>query len=87
MKMALKSLTWEDLADKINQMTPEVKGEKVKVWGEDIYCDRVVLTKESEDMCYDEDDPGGMCEVRSNFDVGIKLKVALKANTYYLNAD
>lgn len=85
--MALKALTWEDLTNKINQMTPEEKKENVKVWGNDIYCDRVVLTKESEDMCYDEDDPGGMCEVRSNFDKDIELGVALKANTYFLDAD
>ena len=87
--MARKGLTWEDLANKINQMTPEEKKELVKVGGSELpICDFVILTKDSEDLCYDEEDfPCAVCDVRSNFDEGTNLGVALKANTYYLNAD
>ena len=86
--MKQKALTWKDLADKISQMTPEEKNETVKVWGSELQiCDDVVLTKESEDMCCDEEYPSGGCDVRSNFEEGTELYVALKANTYYLNAD
>ena len=86
--MDRKGLTWEDLANKINQMTPEEKKELVKVGGSDVpLCDFVILTKDSEDLCYDVDDTYGECDQRSYFDEGTKLGVALKANTYYLNAD
>ena len=45
--MERKILTWEDLANKINQMTPEERNEKVKVWGDERnLCDDVCLTKE-----------------------------------------
>ena len=86
--MSRKGLTWDDLANKINQMTPEEKKETVKVWGSELqFCDYVVLTKECEDMCCDEEYPSDGCDVRSNFEEGTELHVALKANTYYLNAD
>ena len=85
--MKRKILTWEDLANKINQMTPEERNERVKVWGEERdFCDDVCLTKESEDMCYDEDYPGDGCDVRSNFDKGTNLAVSLEAGKYYLYA-
>ena len=85
--MKRKILTWEDLANKINQMTPEERNERVKVWGEERnFCDDVCLTKESEDMCYDEDYPGDGCDVRSNFEENSSIKVALEAGKYYLYA-
>lgn len=62
--MERKILTWNDLANKINQMTLEERAEKVKVWGDGrSLCDDVCLTKESEDMCYDEDYPEDGCEL------------------------
>lgn len=86
--MKRKALTWKDLADKISQMTPEEKKELVKVGGSELpLCDFVILTKDSEDLCYDADETHGECDPRSYFDEGTKLGVALKANTYYLNAD
>ena len=85
--MERKILTWEDLANKINQMTPEERNESVKVWAEECnLCDDVCLTKESEDMCYDEDYPGDGCDVRSNFEENSSIKVALEAGKYYLYA-
>ena len=40
-----KILTWEDLAEKINQMSPEERKESVKVWGDERnFCDDVFLT-------------------------------------------
>ena len=85
--MERKILTWEDLANKINQMTPEERKESVKVWGEERnLCDDVCLTKENEDMCYDEDYPEYGCELMSNFDENSSIKVALEAGKYYLYA-
>ena len=86
--MERKILTWEELANKINQMSPEERKESVKVWGDErIFCDGVFLTKENEDMCYDEEYPEDGCEVRSNFTKDCNLGVALKAGKYYLYAD
>lgn len=83
--MERKILTWEDLADKINQMSPEELKESVKVWADECnLCDDVCLTKESEDMCYDDDYPEDGCEVRSEFEEGRNLGVALEAGKYYL---
>ena len=85
--MERKILTWEDLANKINQMTPEERKESVKVWAEECnLCNDVCLTKESEDMYYDEDYPGDGCDVRSNFEENSSIKVALEAGKYYLYA-
>ena len=85
--MERKILTWEDLANKINQMSPLERKESVKVWAEECnLCNDVCLTKESEDMCYDEDYPGDGCDVRSNFDKGTNLAVSLEAGKYYLYA-
>ena len=86
--MSRKGLTWDDLANKINQMAPEEKKELVKVWLEDqpLY-QNVFLLKEKVDICYDKEDPERMCGARSDFDEGTKLCVELKANTYYLDAD
>lgn len=85
--MERKILTWNDLANKINQMTLEERAEKVKVWGDGrSLCDDVCLTKESEDMCYDEDYPEDGCELMSNFDENSSIKVALEAGKYYLYA-
>ena len=59
-----KILTWEELANKINQMSPEERKESVKVWGDERpLCDDVCLTKEDEDLCYDEDWPEDGCYV------------------------
>ena len=86
--MERKVLTWEDLAEKINQMSPEERKESVKVWGDERnFCDDVCLTKDSEDMCYDEDEPEYGCEPRSNFTKDCNLGVALEAGKYYLYAD
>ena len=86
--MARKGLTWEELANKINQMTTEERNEKVKVWAEhQAFSEKAVLTKEEEDMCYDIEYPEDGCYPRSSFDDGTELGVALKANTYYLDAD
>ena len=85
--MERKILTWEELANKINQMTPEERKESVKVWGDERnLCDDVCLTKESEDMCYDEDYPEDGCELMSNFEENSSIKVALEAGKYYLYA-
>ena len=85
--MERKILTWEELANKINQMSPLERKESVKVWAEECnLCDDVCLTKESEDMCYDEDYPGDGCDVRSNFEENSSIKVALEAGKYYLYA-
>ncbi len=85
--MERKILTWEDLANKINQMPPLERKESVKVWADECnLCDDVCLTKESEDMCYDEDYPGDGCDVRSNFEENSSIKVALEAGKYYLYA-
>ena len=85
--MERKILTWEDLANKINQMSPLERKESVKVWAEECnLCNDVCLTKESEDMCYDEDYPGDGCDVRSNFKENSSIKVALEAGKYYLYA-
>ena len=85
--MERKILTWEELANKINQMSPLERKESVKVWAEECnLCDDVCLTKESEDMCYDEDYPGDGCNVRSNFEENSSIKVALPAGKYYLYA-
>ena len=85
--MERKILTWEDLANKINQMSPLERKESVKVWADECnLCDDVCLTKESEDMCYDEDYPGDGCDVRSNFEENNSIKVALEAGKYYLYA-
>ena len=82
-----KILTWEELANKINQMSPEERKESVKVWGDERnFCDDVFLTKESDDMCYDEQYPGCGCDVRSNFTKDCNLVVALEADKYYLYA-
>jgi len=87
MIMERKVLTWDDLASKISQMSPSERNEEVKVWGDERnFCDDVCLTKDSEDICYDEDYPGEGCEARSNFDKGTNLVVALKAGVYYLYA-
>ena len=49
--MKRKILTWEELANKIGQMSPEERKESVKVWGDERnFCDDVFLTKESEDI-------------------------------------
>ena len=86
--MKRKALTWKDLADKINQMTEEEKGETVKVGGSELpLCDNVALDKENEDLCYDADEACGECDPRSWWDERTNLGVALKANTYYLNAE
>lgn len=83
--MERKVLTWEDLANKISQMTPSEKKETVKVWGDErALCKDVFLTKNDEDMCYDEDYPAEGCDLRSNFDEGDNIEVALKSGTYYL---
>ena len=85
--MERKVLTWEDLANKISQMTPEEKKETVKVWQEDCsLCDDVCLTKEEEDLCYNEDYPSEGCSLRSDFDEDDNISVALKSGTYYLYA-
>ena len=85
--MERKILTWEDLANKINQMSPLERKESVKVWAEECnLCNDVCLTIESEDMCYDEDYPGDGCDVRSNFEENSSIKVALEAGKYYLYA-
>ena len=85
--MEREILTWEDLANKINQMTPEERNERVKVWGDERnLCDDVCLTKESEDMCYDEDYPEDGCGLMSNFEENSSIKVALEAGKYYLYA-
>ena len=86
--MDRKGLTWDDLANKINQMTPEEKKESVKVWLEDqpLY-QNVFLEKEKVDICSDKEDPERMCGTRSDFVEGTELCVELKANTYYLDAD
>ena len=85
--MERKILTWEELANKINQMSPLERKESVKVWAEECnLCNDVCLTKESEDMCYDEDYPGDGCDVRSNFEENSSIKVALEAGKYYLYA-
>ena len=85
--MERKILTWEELANKINQMSPLERKESVKVWAEECnLCNNVCLTKESEDMCYDEDYPGDGCDVRSNFEENSSIKVALEAGKYYLYA-
>ena len=85
--MERKILTWEELANKINQMSPLERKESVKVWGDGLnLCDDVCLTKESEDMCYDEDYPEDGCEVRSSFDEGCDIVVALEAGKYCLYA-
>lgn len=85
--MERKILTWEELANKINQMSPLERKENVKVWAEECnLCNDVCLTKESEDMCYDEDYPGDGCDVRSNFEENSSIKVALEAGKYYLYA-
>ena len=85
--MERKILTWEELANKINQMSPLERKESVKVWVDECnLCDDVCLTKESEDMCYDEDYPGDGCDVRSNFEENSSIKVALPAGKYYLYA-
>ena len=86
--MERKVLTWEVLAEKINQMSPEERKESVKVWGDERnFCDDVCLTKESEDMCYDEYYPEYGCEARSNFTKDCNPGVALGAGKYYLHAD
>ena len=85
--MERKILTWEELANKINQMSPLERKESVKVWAEECnLCNDVCLTKESEDMCYDEDYPEDGCELMSNFDENSSIKVALEAGKYYLYA-
>ena len=85
--MERKILTWEELANKINQMSPLERKESVKVWAEECnLCNDVCLTKESEDMCYDEDYPGDGCDVRSNFEENSSIKVAIEAGKYYLYA-
>ena len=85
--MERKILTWEELANKINQMSPLERKESVKVWAEECnLCNDVCLTKESEDMCYDEEYPGDGCDVRSNFNEGCDIAVALEAGKYYLYA-
>lgn len=83
--MERKILTWGDLANNISQMSPSERNERVKVWGEESpLCDDVILTKENEDICYDEDCPSDGCNVRSNFDEDSHLRVALEAGIYYL---
>lgn len=82
--MERKILTWEDLANKISQMSPEERKESVKVWGEERpLCDDVCLTKDSEDMCYEDGYPDE-CDARSNFDKDCNIVVALEADKYYL---
>lgn len=85
--MERKILTWEELANKINQMSPSERKERVKVWPEGYSLrDDVCLTKESEDMCYDEDYPEDGCDLISNFEENSSIKVALPAGKYYLYA-
>lgn len=85
--MERKVLTWEDLANKISQMTPSERKENVKVWADECsLCEDVCLTKESEDMCYNEDYPAEGCSLKSDFDEGDNIKLALKAGTFYLYA-
>ena len=86
--MERKLLTWEDLAEKMSQMSTEERKESVKVWADECnLCGDVCLTKESEDMCYDEDYPSDGCELRSEFDKDRNICVALEAGKYYLYAD
>ena len=86
--MERKVLTWEDLAEKISQMSTEERKESVKVWADECnLCGDVCLTKESEDMCYDEDYPSDGCELRSEFEQDANIGVALEAGKYYLYAD
>lgn len=85
--MERKVLTWEDLANKISQMSPEERKETVKVWQEDCpLCDDVCLSKEIEDLCYNEDYPAEGCGLRSDFEDDDNISVALKSGTYYLYA-
>ena len=85
--MERKVLTWEDLANKISQMTPEEKKETVKVWADECnLCNDVCLVKEDEDLCYHEDYPSEGCSLRSDFEEDDDISVALKSGTYYLYA-
>lgn len=87
MIMERKSLTWKELADRINKMSDGQKNELVRVWGEDRpLSDGVWLDVENEDMCYDPDCPEDGCEVRSNWEERDQLIVALPAGKYYLTA-
>lgn len=83
--MESKSLTWEELANKISEMPPLERKETVKVWSEDRPLHtNVSLCKESEDMCYYEDSPEDGCDIRSSFDEDADISVALEAGKYYL---
>ena len=83
--MERKVLTWERLAEKISEMSPEERKESVKVWGEERpLCDDVCLTKEDEDLCYDENWPEDGCYVRSEFDKDSNISIALEAGKYCL---
>jgi len=86
----INSLTWEELANEINDMPIEERSKKIKVvaGGDYSVTDREVafckIGKEA--LCYDKNIPFIMCEPKSEFD-GDKeadVKVAIESGEYCL---